>query len=224
MKFAVIVFPGSNCDVDMYHAVKDELGQDVEYVWHDETSLDGFDAVLLPGGFSYGDYLRCGAIAGMSNVIPALKKACEQGKPILGVCNGFQILTETGLLPGALLRNNNIKFVCKTVNLRVENNDTIFTGMYEKGETVRIPVAHGEGNYYCDEATLAGLRENGQIVFTYGENPNGSLDNIAGITNERGNVLGMMPHPERAVDALLGSDDGLRLFKSILQTWRATCQ
>ena len=224
MKFAVIVFPGSNCDVDMYHAVKDELGQDVEYVWHDETSLDGFDAVLLPGGFSYGDYLRCGAIAGMSNVIPALKKASEQGKPILGVCNGFQILTETGLLPGALLRNNNIKFVCKTVNLRVENNDTIFTGMYEKGETVRIPVAHGEGNYYCDEATLAGLRENGQIVFTYGENPNGSLDNIAGITNERGNVLGMMPHPERAVDALLGSDDGLRLFKSILQTWRATCQ
>ena len=224
MKFAVIVFPGSNCDVDMYHAVKDELGQDVEYVWHDETSLDGFDAVLLPGGFSYGDYLRCGAIAGMSNVIPALKKACEQGKPILGVCNGFQILTETGLLPGALLRNNNIKFVCKTVNLRVENNGTIFTGMYEKGETVRIPVAHGEGNYYCDEATLTGLRENGQIVFTYGENPNGSLDDIAGITNERGNVLGMMPHPERAVDALLGSDDGLRLFKSILQIWRATCR
>jgi len=224
MKFAVIVFPGSNCDVDMYHAIKDELGQDVEYVWHDETSLDGFDAVLLPGGFSYGDYLRCGAIAGMSNVIPALKKANEAGKPILGVCNGFQILTETGLLPGALLRNNNIKFVCKTVNLRVENNGTIFTGMYEKGETVRIPVAHGEGNYYCDEATLTGLRENGQIVFTYGENPNGSLDDIAGITNERGNVLGMMPHPERAVDALLGSDDGLRLFKSILQIWRATCR
>jgi len=224
MKFAVIVFPGSNCDVDMYHAVKDELGQDVEYVWHDETSLDGFDAVLLPGGFSYGDYLRCGAIAGMSNVIPALKKACEAGKSILGVCNGFQILTETGLLPGALLRNDNIKFVCKTVDLRVENNETTFTGMYQKGETVRIPVAHGEGNYYCDEATLAGLRENGQIVFTYGENPNGSLDDIAGITNKRGNVLGMMPHPERAVDALLGSDDGLRLFKSILQTWRATCQ
>jgi len=224
MKFAVIVFPGSNCDVDMYHVIKDELGQDVEYVWHDQTSLDGFDAILLPGGFSYGDYLRCGAIAGMSNVIPALKKANEAGKPILGVCNGFQVLTETGLLPGVLLRNNNIKFVCKTVNLRVENNETIFTGMYQKGETVKIPVAHGEGNYYCDGATLAGLRENGQIVFTYGKNPNGSLDNIAGITNKRGNVLGMMPHPERAVDTLLGSDDGLRLFKSILQTWRATCR
>ncbi|MCL2600347.1 MAG: phosphoribosylformylglycinamidine synthase subunit PurQ, partial [Treponema sp.] len=170
MKFAVIVFPGSNCDADMYHAVKDELGQDVEYVWHDETSLDGFDAVLLPGGFSYGDYLRCGAMAGVSNVIPALKKANEARKPILGVCNGFQVLTETGLLPGVLLRNKDIRFVCKTVHLRVENNGTIFTGLYEKGETVRIPVAHGEGNYYCDEGTLKELNENGQVVFTYKDN------------------------------------------------------
>lgn len=220
MRFAVIVFPGSNCDVDMYHAVKDELGEEAEYVWHDEKSLDDFDGVLLPGGFSYGDYLRCGAIAGLSDIIPAIKKAAEQGKPVLGVCNGFQILTEMGLLPGALLRNKNIKFICKTTPLEVVSNRSIFTNKYEKGETINIPIAHGEGNYYCDDKTLESLVNGNQIVFKYRSNPNGSLSDIAGITNERGNVLGMMPHPERAVSALLGSSDGINLFKSILNSWK----
>lgn len=223
MKFAVIVFPGSNCDVDMYHAVKDELGADVEYVWHDATNLDEFDGILLPGGFSYGDYLRCGAISRFSNVMNAVKKAAEQGKPVLGVCNGFQILVEAGLLPGALMRNKNLKFMCRTVELRVENNETMFTTEYDKGEIINIPIAHGEGNYYCDEATLQQLIENNQIAFRYhGENPNGSISDIAGITNKQGNVLGMMPHPERAVDELLGGADGLKLFKSILKQWRET--
>ncbi|MFC5541696.1 MAG: phosphoribosylformylglycinamidine synthase subunit PurQ [Bacilli bacterium] len=221
MKFAVLVFPGSNCDVDMYHAIKDELGEEVEYVWHDAEDLSEFDAILIPGGFSYGDYLRCGAMASQSKVMQAVKKAAEEGKPILGVCNGFQILTEAGLLPGALLRNKNLKFICRTVPLKVENNQTLFTNQYEQGQIIQIPIAHGEGNYFCDEETLKKLKENNQIVFTYsGENPNGSLENIAGIVNERGNVLGMMPHPERAVDALLGSADGLALFKSIVKQWR----
>ncbi|MFX3672949.1 MAG: phosphoribosylformylglycinamidine synthase subunit PurQ [Paenisporosarcina sp.] len=221
MKFAVLVFPGSNCDIDMYHAIKDELGEEVEYVWHDATDLSEFDGILVPGGFSYGDYLRCGAMANQSNVMAEVKKAAEAGKPVLGVCNGFQILTEAGLLPGALLRNKNLKFMCRTVQLKVENNNTIFTNQYEQGQIINIPIAHGEGNYFCDEETLAALKENNQIVFTYsGENPNGSLEDIAGIINERGNVLGMMPHPERAVDALLGSDDGLNVFKSIVKQWR----
>ncbi len=222
MKFAVIVFPGSNCDVDMYHAIKDGLGEEVEYVWHDADSLDEYDGILLPGGFSYGDYLRCGAIARFSNVMNAVKKAAEEGKPVLGVCNGFQILVEAGLLPGALMRNKNIKFMCRTVELRVENNETMFTSQYEKGEIIQIPIAHGEGNYYCDEATLQKLTENNQIAFRYVNNPNGSLADIAGITNERGNVLGMMPHPERAADELLGGADGLKLFQSILKHWRET--
>lgn len=220
MKFAVIVFPGSNCDIDMYHAIKDELGEEVEYVWHDATSLDGFDAILLPGGFSYGDYLRTGAIARFSNVMKEVVKAAEAGKPILGVCNGFQILLEAGLLPGAMRRNESLKFICKNVELRVENNETMFSGSYKQGETIQIPVAHGEGNYYCDEETLARLKENKQIVFTYTNNPNGSLEDIAGIMNEQGNVLGMMPHPERAVDELLGGADGVKLFQSIVKQWR----
>lgn len=220
MKFAVIVFPGSNCDIDMYHAIKDELGEEVEYVWHDATSLDGFDAILLPGGFSYGDYLRTGAIARFSNVMKEVVKAAEAGKPVLGVCNGFQILLEAGLLPGAMRRNESLKFICKNVELRVENNETMFSGSYKQGETIQIPVAHGEGNYYCDEETLARLKENKQIVFTYTNNPNGSLEDIAGIMNEQGNVLGMMPHPERAVDALLGGADGVKLFQSIVKQWR----
>ncbi|MCL2225311.1 MAG: phosphoribosylformylglycinamidine synthase subunit PurQ [Defluviitaleaceae bacterium] len=217
MKYAVIVFPGSNCDVDMFHAVKDALGCEAEYVWHDETSLDGFDGVLLPGGFSYGDYLRCGAMSALSNIIPAVKQAAADGKPILGVCNGFQILTEIGLLPGVLLRNRGMKFICRPTELQVENNNTIFTNLYEKGELVNIPIAHGEGNYCADEKTLAQLKADNRIVFTYAENPNGSAENIAGIINERGNVLGMMPHPERAVEDLLGGTGGLKLFKSILQ-------
>ncbi|MBU5213874.1 phosphoribosylformylglycinamidine synthase subunit PurQ [Heyndrickxia oleronia] len=220
MRFAVIVFPGSNCDVDMFHAIKDELGEEVEYVWHDSEHLDEFDGILLPGGFSYGDYLRSGAIARFSNVMKQVIKAAEAGKPILGVCNGFQILLESGLLPGAMRRNDSLQFICQTVQLKVENRNTIFTSQYEKDEMINIPIAHGEGNYYCDEETLTRLKENKQIVFTYNHNPNGSIANIAGIINEKGNVLGMMPHPERAVDELLGSADGLKLFQSIVKNWR----
>jgi len=205
----------------MYHAIKDELGEEVEYVWHTETSLEGFDGALVPGGFSYGDYLRCGAMANQSNIMKALKEFAEAGKPVLGVCNGFQILTEAGLLPGALLRNKNLKFMCRTVELKVENNNTLFTNQYEAGEIINIPIAHGEGNYYCDEETLASLKANNQIAFTYhGDNPNGSLEDIAGIVNERGNVLGMMPHPERAANEIVGGADGLKLFKSIVKQWR----
>lgn len=221
MKFAVLVFPGSNCDIDMYHAIKDELGEEVEYVWHTENSLEGFDGALVPGGFSYGDYLRCGAMANQSNIMKALKDFAATGKPVLGVCNGFQILTEAGLLPGALIRNKNLKFMCRTVQLKVENNNTLFTNQYDAGEVIDIPIAHGEGNYYCDEETLATLQANNQIVFTYeGENPNGSLADIAGIINKEGNVLGMMPHPERAANEIVGGADGLKLFKSIVKQWR----
>lgn len=220
MKFACIVFPGSNCDVDMYHAISDELGEEVEYVWHTETNLDRFDGILLPGGFSYGDYLRCGAIAGFSNVMEAVRKAASDGKPVLGVCNGFQVLLEAGLLPGALLRNQNLKFICRPITIVVENNETMFTTGYEPKQELTIPIAHGEGNYYCDDETLKLLKDNKRIVFTYKNDLNGSISDIAGITNEQGNVLGMMPHPERAVDQLLGSNDGLLLFKSILRNWR----
>ncbi|KQL51409.1 phosphoribosylformylglycinamidine synthase [Heyndrickxia shackletonii] len=220
MKFAVIVFPGSNCDVDMYHAIKDELGEEVEYVWHDADNLDEFDGILLPGGFSYGDYLRSGAIARFSNVMQEVVKAAEAGKPVLGVCNGFQILLESGLLPGAMRRNESLQFMCRTVELKVENNNTMFTSSLNQGDIIRIPIAHGEGNYYCDEATLQQLMDNNQIVFTYKNNPNGSVSDIAGIINEKGNVLGMMPHPERAVDELLGSADGLKLFQAIVRNWR----
>ncbi|QUG42964.1 phosphoribosylformylglycinamidine synthase subunit PurQ [Psychrobacillus sp. INOP01] len=223
MKFAVIVFPGSNCDLDMYHAIKDELGEEVEYVWHDEKDLSGFDGILLPGGFSYGDYLRCGAMANQSNVMSEVVKAAEAGKPVLGICNGFQVLTEAGLLPGALLRNKNLKFMCRTVELKVINTATQFTTGYEKDEIIQIPIAHGEGNYYCDDETLTRLKNNNQIVFTYAsDNPNGSIEDIAGIVNEKGNVLGMMPHPERAVHDLVGGSDGLALFKSIVKQWRET--
>jgi len=221
VKFAVIVFPGSNCDVDMYHAIKDELGEEVEYVWHTETDLSQFDGILLPGGFSYGDYLRCGAIARFSNVMEHVVKAADEGKPVLGVCNGFQILLEAGLLPGAMRRNESLHFICRNSQLKVENNETMFTNQYNENEVITVPIAHGEGNYYCDDATLKQLQDNNQIIFTYaGTNPNGSLENIAGITNKQGNVLGMMPHPERAVDELLSSADGLKLFKSIVKHWR----
>lgn len=219
MKTAVIVFPGSNCDSDMYYAIKDGIGQEVEYVWHSETSLDGFDAIMIPGGFSYGDYLRTGAIARFSNIMPAIIEAAQSGKPVLGVCNGFQILLEAGLLPGAMRRNQNLSFICRPEELVVLNNKTMFSSQYAEGETVTIPIAHGEGNYYCDEAILEQLIKNNQIVFSYKNNPNGSVQNIAGISNERGNVLGMMPHPERAADALLGHTDGLKLFQSILKHW-----
>lgn len=221
MKFAVIVFPGSNCDVDMYHAIQDALGEEVEYVWHSTDNLDKYDGILLPGGFSYGDYLRSGAIARFSNVMAEVVKAAQAGKPVLGVCNGFQILLEAGLLPGAMRRNDGLKFICRNVELKVENNESMFTTGYELHDKITIPVAHGEGNYYCDDETLAELKKNNRILFTYnGENPNGSLEQIAGITNKQGNVLGMMPHPERAVDSLLGSKDGLKIFQSIVKNWR----
>ncbi|TKC14815.1 phosphoribosylformylglycinamidine synthase subunit PurQ [Robertmurraya kyonggiensis] len=220
MKFAVIVFPGSNCDVDMYHAIKDELGEEVEYVWHDTENLDQYDGILLPGGFSYGDYLRTGAIARFSKVMQEVVKAANTGKPVLGVCNGFQILLESGLLPGAMRRNESLKFICRPTQLKVVNNETMFSSVYGDGERIQIPIAHGEGNYYCDEETLEKLKANNQIVFTYENNPNGSLENIAGIINEQGNVLGMMPHPERAVEKILGGADGLKLFQSIVKQWR----
>ncbi|MFC5452210.1 phosphoribosylformylglycinamidine synthase subunit PurQ [Paenibacillus aestuarii] len=222
MNFAVLVFPGSNCDIDCYKAIEDTIGQPVEYVWHTADDLSKYDCILVPGGFSYGDYLRCGAIAQFANVMKAVVKAAEEGKYILGICNGFQVLTEARLLPGALLRNNGMKFRCHQAVLRVENNATPFTRDYAEGELINIPIAHGEGNYYCDDATLKELQENKQIVFRYeaGNNPNGSLDDIAGICNKAGNVVGMMPHPERAIHEILGSADGKRMFTSILSTWR----
>lgn len=221
MKFAVIVFPGSNCDLDLFWAVKEIMGADCEYVPHTATSLAGFDGVLLPGGFSYGDYLRCGAIARYSNVMQEVIRFAEMGKPVFGTCNGFQILTEAGLLPGSLRLNDSLKFICKTTPLKVVNNQTGFTTEYQEGEVISLPVAHGEGNYYCDHQTLQVLKDNHQIVFTYeGENINGSVASIAGITNKRGNVLGMMPHPERAMEALLGSVDGKKFFASFLKNFK----
>lgn len=219
MKFAVIVFPGSNCDMDMLWAIKDVMEADAEYVRHDATSLEGFDGVLLPGGFSYGDYLRCGAIARFSPIMAEVVRFADEGKPVFGTCNGFQVLTEAGLLPGALIRNKSLHFICKTTPLKVANADTNFTSEYTENEIIQIPVAHGEGNYICDEETLAELKTNKQIVFTYQEDINGSMENIAGIINKQGNVLGMMPHPERAMEELLGSDDGKRFFASILKNF-----
>ena len=218
MKFAVIVFPGSNCDADMLWAIRDIVGLEAEYVRYDETSLQGYDGVLLPGGFSYGDYLRCGAIARFSAIMKEVVRFAEEGKPVFGTCNGFQILTEAGLLPGVLRKNDSLRFICKTVPLKV-NNQTAFTSEYETDEIIQLPVAHGEGNYFCDDQTLQELKANNQIVFTYAENINGSVANIAGITNKAGNVLGMMPHPERAMEALLGSEDGKRFFASMLKNF-----
>ncbi|MDP5277084.1 phosphoribosylformylglycinamidine synthase subunit PurQ [Chengkuizengella axinellae] len=221
MNFAVLVFPGSNCDIDCYNAVEDTVGQSVDYVWHTAADLSKYDCIILPGGFSYGDYLRSGAISRFAPVMNEVVKAAEQGKYIIGICNGFQILLESGLLPGAMRRNNTVKFRCHHSNLKVQNNTNPFTQEYKLGEVIDIPIAHMEGNYYCDENTLASLKENNQIVFTYeGDNPNGSVADIAGICNEKGNVLGMMPHPERAVHDILGSADGKKMFTSVLSAWR----
>lgn len=220
MRFAVIQFPGSNCDIDLLHAIKDGTGEEAEYVPHTADSLGGFDGVLLPGGFSYGDYLRSGAISRFSAVMDEVKRFAEEGKPVFGTCNGFQILVEAGLLPGALQRNKNLHFICKQAELKVVNNKTDFTSDYRENEVLTIPIAHGEGNYYCDDETLKELEANNQIVFTYAtENPNGSVADIAGIINKKGNVLGMMPHPERAVEDLLGSSDGLRFFQSMVKNF-----
>ncbi len=224
MKFGVIVFPGSNCDHDAYHVVSKHVGQPVDFVWHQETDLSSFDAVIVPGGFSYGDYLRAGALARFSPVMESVKKFASDGKFVFGICNGFQILCESGLLPGALRRNAGLHFVCKHVNLKVENQDTPFTSMVEAGRTLSIPIAHAEGNYTCDDKTYNSMEENGQIVFRYADengeiideaNPNGSRSNIAGICNQDRNVLGMMPHPERACEELLGSNDGRDIFRSL---------
>jgi phosphoribosylformylglycinamidine synthase I len=223
--FGVVVFPGSNCDQDCYHAAC-VMGGEARYIWHRDTDLSGIDCVILPGGFTYGDYLRTGAIARFSPVMQAVAKFAQAGGLVIGICNGFQILLEARLLPGAMRRNQNQKFICKHVHLRLEQPETPFTQVGQTGRVLRIPIAHGEGNYYADQETLRRLRDNGQIVFRYcrpdgnvtvDANPNGSMDNIAGICNERRNVLGMMPHPERCSEAVLGSSDGQVIFQSILR-------
>jgi phosphoribosylformylglycinamidine synthase len=225
MKFGVVVFPGSNCDHDAFHAVGTVLEKPVEFIWHQSENLSGFDAVILPGGFSYGDYLRTGAIARFSPVMRTVKKFARSGGLVLGICNGFQILCEAGLLPGALMRNTGLRFVCRHVHVRVENTATPFTSEAQRGQVLRVPIAHAEGNYRCDDATLAELKRNDQIVFRYcapdgsldpAANFNGSLDAIAGICNRQRNVLGMMPHPERAVESALDSTDGLVIFRSLI--------
>lgn len=225
MKFGVVVFPGSNCDADCYHVIKEVMNQEVNYVWHKETELQGYDALILPGGFSYGDYLRTGAIARFSPIMPAVMDFASQGGLIIGICNGFQILLEAGLLPGAMRRNKSLKFICKPVNLKVKTNHTAFTNAFQPDEIIQIPIAHGEGNYFCDAATLQELKAGNQIIFTYcsqdGEesqdfNPNGSIENIAGIMNKQGNVLGMMPHPERCSETVLGATDGYKIFASMI--------
>jgi phosphoribosylformylglycinamidine synthase len=225
MKFGIIVFPGSNCDRDVETVTKGILNQPTRYVWHEETDISDLDVIVVPGGFSYGDYLRCGAIARFSPVMKSVVEHAGKGKPVLGICNGFQVLTEIGLLPGALVRNRDLHFICDRVSVKVESNDSIWTRGYRKGEIITLPIAHGEGRYYASEDTLQELENNGQVLFRYcsidGEvneesNCNGSLNNIAGIINREGNVLGMMPHPERAADALLGLNDGSPLFKELL--------
>ena len=225
MNIGVLIFPGSNCDHDCEHVFRDVLGQQVHMIWHKETKVSGLDAIVIPGGFSYGDYLRTGAIARFSPVMNAVKEFSQSGGLVLGICNGFQILLEAHLLPGAMLRNRSLHFVCKDVHVRVENAATPFTGACRPGQVLKIPVAHAEGNYYTDPVTLAGLQANAQVVFRYcttegkvtpDANPNGSLDNIAGIRNAEGNVLGMMPHPERGAEDLLGNEDGRLILASML--------
>jgi phosphoribosylformylglycinamidine synthase len=217
-KIGVVVFPGSNCDHDAYNVCKHVLNADTKFLWHKEGSIEDRNVIILPGGFSYGDYLRCGAISRFSSIMTDVIRFANNGGIVIGICNGFQVLCESGLLPGALLRNENLKFICKTVSLKVENNKSIFTGKYGIKEDINIPIAHGEGNYYCDENILSELISNNQILFSYNENPNGSLNNIAGIQSKHRNVLGMMPHPERASEKLLGNDDGKRLFESVVES------
>jgi phosphoribosylformylglycinamidine synthase len=217
MKFGVIVFPGSNCDHDAWFAVNHNLGQRAEFIWHDSGTLGDIDAVILPGGFAYGDYLRCGAIAKFSPVMAAVQRFAADGGLVLGICNGFQILVEAGLLPGALIRNCNLKFVCREVRLRTETLNSPFTAAAEPGQILRIPIAHGEGCYVADERTLDELQAEDRIAFRYVDNPHGSMRDIAGILNARRNVMGLMPHPERATEPLMGSSDGLVIFRSIVK-------
>jgi phosphoribosylformylglycinamidine synthase I len=224
MKFAVVVLPGSNCDHDAMHVAKDVLGADAEMIWHKETDLRGADCVIVPGGFAYGDYLRAGALAKFAPVMGAIQTHAAKGGLVLGICNGFQVLTEVGLLPGALMRNQHLRFLGRDVHLRVEQTDTPYTNLFTAGQTFRVPIAHGEGNYYADDATLDALEANGQVIFRYCDeegrltpeaNPNGSARHIAGICNRERNVLGLMPHPERCAESILGNADGLLVFKSI---------
>ncbi len=227
MKIGVVVFPGSNCDHDAYYALKHEIGVDTEFLFHKEHDLKGVDAIVLPGGFSYGDYLRSGAIARFSPIMTEVAKFASNGGPVVGICNGFQILTESGLLPGALLRNRDLRFISKHIFIRTVNNGTIFTSELAEGEILRIPVAHGEGNYYADPELIMELEDNDQVIFRYSDsdgnvteaaNPNGSANSIAGIVNRQGNVLGMMPHPERACSSALGSVDGAEIFRSLVRS------
>jgi len=225
VKFAIVEFPGSNCDHDAYHAVKHVLGQDAEFVWHKDTSLTGADVVVLPGGFSYGDYLRTGAIARFSPIMRTVAEFAESGGPVIGICNGFQVLLEAGMLPGAMLRNRSVRFQCEFVHVRVEQTDTPFTAACRQGQVLRIPIAHGEGNYYAEADVIERLERERRVIFRYTTadgaasdeaNPNGSLNNIAGICNERRNVVGLMPHPERACELAVGGADGLLVFESVL--------
>ena len=230
MRFGIVVFPGTWSDTDCFHAVKDVLGQDAEYIWHRQDRLSGYDCVIVPGGFSYGDYLRPGAMARFSPVMDALHRFATSGSLVIGICNGFQVLCEAGLLPGALLRNHHLQYRCQWTHLRTERTDTPFTRRCEPSQVLQIPVSHGEGNYYADAVTLAQLEEEGRVLFRYCDasgaatdsaNPNGSARNIAGIVNEAGNVLGMMPHPERSCEAILGSTDGNLIFQSIIDSCQA---
>ncbi|MFH0732384.1 MAG: phosphoribosylformylglycinamidine synthase subunit PurQ [Candidatus Omnitrophota bacterium] len=226
MKFAVVVFPGSNCDQDCFYVVKEVLKQPVEYIWHKDTSVNSFDCIILPGGFSYGDYLRTGAVARFSPIMKEIVKFAKEGRTVIGICNGFQILLEAGLLPGAMLRNTGLHFICRHVYIRTENTKTRFTSSCKTDQVLKIPIAHNEGNYYIDKKGLKKLQDNNQIVFRYcskqgkvndEHNPNGALDNIAGIINKKGNVLGLMPHPERSSEEALGSRDGFLIFDSIVK-------
>ena len=217
MKSAVIVFPASNCDRDVAVALEKASGRKPEMVWHGQTDLPDVDLIVLPGGFSYGDYLRSGAMAAKSPIMREVIGRAEAGVSVLGICNGFQVLTESGLLPGALMRNAGLKFVCKSVPLRVEDNETQFTGGYDRGQKISIPVAHHDGNYFADDDTLKMLEDSGRVTFRYLDNPNGSRNDIAGITNEKRNVLGMMPHPERVIEPLLGGTDGAPMFEHLVE-------
>jgi phosphoribosylformylglycinamidine synthase len=223
MKFGVVIFPGSNCDHDCYYAIQQVTGKPVEFIWHQETSLKGFDAVVLPGGFSYGDYLRTGALAKFSPVMNGIKDFAGRGGLVIGICNGFQILTESGLLPGALLRNVSRKYICKFLNLKTETDNSPFTNRLKRGQLLRVPIGHGDGNYFADPDTLRRLEDEDRIAFTYyGENPNGSIGDIAGILNSGRNILGMMPHPDRSSERVLGSEDGKLIFESMVHALAAS--
>ncbi len=233
MRFGVVVFPGSNCDHDAYHAIGTVLGQPVDFLWHQSEAVDQYDAIILPGGFSYGDYLRTGAIARFSPAMRAIERYARRGGLVLGICNGFQILLEAGLLPGAMRRNAGLRFICRHVHIRVESTDTPFTCAAQPGQVLKLPIAHSEGNYFCDAATLADLERNKLVIFRYTNpegredpawNPNGAIANIAGICNRERNVLGLMPHPERASEAVLGSADGLAVFRSLTETLVTTAK